>query len=477
MRNRGGIQGVASNPAIVGAVTVLVIIVAVFLAYNANNGLPFVSTYNIHARVPNANALVKGNEVRIGGSRVGVVKSVKPVEDPVNSGRVVAELNLSLDKSAEPVPANSTMIIRPKSPLGLKYLQIVPGDSAKGLKAGETLPVSAARPEPVDLDQFFDMFDEKTRDAIQRNLTGFGNGFAGRGPQFNEAFGALRQLTESSQPVLRALVEPSTNFAGFWRALENLSATVAPVAATQADLFVALDRTFAAFARVSRPLIQETIEKGPPTLDTAIADLPTLRPFLNDSARFFNAFRPGARALGQTSPTINAALRAGIPALNRSPALFAQLDPTAEALVAFQEADGVMSGLNLLIDTNEVLKPGIRFIAPAQTTCNYFTLVLRNLANALSEHNGSAYWLGATSFEVPVGPNGESGPASAPANGPERTNFLHSNPHPNTASPGQTFECEAGNIRNPFMTKGSASIGNIAGNQGTRTSGQPKGSG
>ena len=73
MRNRGGLQGIASNPILVGAVTVLVIIVAVFLAYNANNGLPFVSTYNLKARVPNADALVKGNEVRIGGVRVGII--------------------------------------------------------------------------------------------------------------------------------------------------------------------------------------------------------------------------------------------------------------------------------------------------------------------------------------------------------------------------------------------------------------------
>ena len=40
------------SPVLVGAVTVLVIIVAVFLAYNANNGLPFVSTYDLKARVP-----------------------------------------------------------------------------------------------------------------------------------------------------------------------------------------------------------------------------------------------------------------------------------------------------------------------------------------------------------------------------------------------------------------------------------------
>jgi phospholipid/cholesterol/gamma-HCH transport system substrate-binding protein len=440
MRNRGGIQGVASSPVIVGAVTVLVVIVAVFLAYNANNGLPFVSTYDLKARVPNATALVKGNEVRIGGSRVGVVKSVKPVQ--IGNGAVAAELSLSLDKGAEPIPANSTMIIRPKSPLGLKYLQIIPGDSKKGLEAGETIPLSAARPEPVDIDQFFDMFDEKTRSAIQRNNAGYGNGFAGRGPQVNAAFGALRSLAEHGQPVLRTLVEPNTNFGGFWEALEDLSATVAPVAEQQASMFVALDRTFAAFARVSRPFIQETIVKGPPTLDAVTADLPALRPFFHDSARFFTALRPGAKALGETSPTINAALRAGIPALNRSPALYAQLTPTAEALVDFQNEPGVFNGLDLLIDTNEVLAPTIKYVKPAQTTCHYFSLVFRNLSNSFSETNGNGNWLGAITWEAPTGPNSEATPASAPANGPGVKNHLHYNPYPQT---GQDGVCEAGN--------------------------------
>ncbi|MGB7588761.1 MAG: MlaD family protein [Solirubrobacterales bacterium] len=445
MRNRSGIQGVASNPVIVGTVTVLIVIVAVFLAYNANNGLPFVSTYNLQARVPNADALVKGNEVRIGGARVGVVKSVKPVQ--LTGGAVAAELSLSLDKSAEPIPVNSTMIIRPKSPLGLKYLEIVPGDSSRGFAAGETIPLSAARPEPVDIDQFFDMFNEQTRTAIKRNLSGFGNAFAGRGPQINGAIGALRRLVESGPPILRLLVTPSTNFAGFWRALEDLSATVAPVAETQGTLFVALDRTFAAFARVSRPFIQETISKGPSTLDAANADLPALRPFFHDSERFFAALQPGASALAKTSPTINAALQAGIPALNASPILYAQLPPTAEALLAFQNSPGVFNGLDLLIDTNNLLNPAIKFIAPAQTTCNYLSLDFNNLASVFSESNGNGNWAGAISFEAPEGPNAEAGPSSAPANGPESTNHLHYNPYPRTAAPGQGGVCEAGNER------------------------------
>lgn len=461
MRNRGGIQGVASSPAIVGAVTVLVLVVAVFLAYNANNGLPFVSTYDLKARVPNATALVQGNEVRIGGSRVGVIKEVKPVQ--IGNGRIAAELSLSLDKGAETIPANSTMIIRPKSPLGLKYLQIVPGDSSKGLEAGETIPLSAARPEPVDIDQFFDMFDERTRTAIQRNNAGFGNAFAGRGPQINSAIGALRGLVESGSPVLRTLVKPSTRFGAFWEALEDLSATVAPVAEQQASMFVALDRTFAAFARVSRPYIQETIVKGPPTLESVTADLPALRPFLNDAGRFFTAFKPGAKALGETSPTINAALRAGIPALNRSPRLYRQLTPTAEALLDFQAEPGVFNGLDLLIDTNEVLAPSIKYIAPAQTTCQYLTLTFQQLASAFGQGNGEGNWLSAISFEAPSGPNAESGPASAPANGPNLKNHLHYNPYPRT---GQDGICEAGNER---YTPGKTIIGHAPELWGTST--------
>jgi virulence factor Mce-like protein len=457
MRNRSGIGGIAASPVLVGAVTVLVVIVAVFLAYNANNGLPFVSTYDLHARVPNADALVKGNEVRIGGVRVGVVKSVVPVQ--LKNGEVEAELSLSLDKNAEPIPANSTMVVRPKSALGLKFLSIIPGDSKKGFEAGETIPVSAATTEPGDIDKFFDMFNERTRDAIRQNLAGFGNALAGRGPQLNEAIGSLRGLVENAEPSLASIVAPSTNFGGFFRALEDLSATVAPVAQTQANMFTVLDQTFAAFAHVSRPYIQETISKSPPTLDEVNADLPQIRPFLKDSARFFTALKPGAVALRETSPIIAESLHAGVPVLNSTPVLNNQLPPTAEALLAFQQAPGTITGLELLTDTNQTLKPSLQFITPAQTTCSYLTLTFRQLSKATSQGNSNGKWLNFISFPPPEGPNSESGQASAPADGhgkEETANHLHYNPLPNTAAPGQTRGCEAGNER---YVKGKTIIG------------------
>jgi virulence factor Mce-like protein len=465
MRNRSGLSGVASNPILVGAVTVLVVIVAVFLAYNANNGLPFVSTYNLKARVPNADALVKGNEVRIGGVRVGVVKKVVPVH--LSDGRVAAELSLSLDKNAEPLPVDSTITVRPKSALGLKFLQVTPGDSKKGFEAGETIPVTASHPEPVDIDEFFDMFDEPTRKAIRQNLAGFGNALAGRGPQLNEAFGALRRTVESGQPVLRKIVEPSSNFAGFWRALEDLSATVAPVAETQASMFAALDRTFAAFARVSRPYIQETIEKSPPTLDEVNADLPAIRPFLVDSARFFTALRPGVQALAKTSPVIAESLHAGIPVLNASPVLNDQLPPTAEALVDFQEAPGTINGLKLLTDTNRVLKPSLAYLVPSQTVCHYWSLAFSEIANAGSQGNSNGNWLAFISFAPPEGPNSESTFAGTPADDPaDKENHLHYNPYPQTAAPGQKNVCEAGNEK---FVRGETVIGHSPELWGTTT--------
>jgi virulence factor Mce-like protein len=470
MRNRSGISGVASSPVLVGAVTVLVVIVAVFLAYNANNGLPFVSTYNLKARVPNADALVQGNEVRIGGVRVGTVRGVVPVQ--TGDGKVAAELTLKLDKNVELLPVDSTITIRPKSALGLKFLQITPGDSSKGFKAGERIPVSASTPEPVDIDQFFDMFDEPTRKAIQKNLAGFGNALAGRGPQINEALGAIRRAVESGQPALRKLAEPSTDFGGFWEALSAFSATVAPVAETQANLFVALDSTFLAFARVSRPYIQETIEKSPPTLDEVNADLPAVRPFLRDSARFFTALQPGAKALAKTSPVIAASLHAGIPVLNASPVLDNQLQPTAEALVDFQESPGVFNGLDLLIDTNRQLKPSLAYLTPSQTVCNYWALTFKFLANANSQGNANGNWLQFLSFAPPEGPNSESTFASAPANDPDpnnKANHLHYNPLPKTAAPGQGGVCEAGNEK---YARGETVIGNAAELWGTTTRGQ-----
>ena len=92
------------------------------------------------------------------------------------------------------------------------------------------------------------------------------------------------------------------------------------------------------------------------------------------------------------------------------------------------------------------------------------------MSSLLSEGDVHGTWQRFIIIATPQGPNNEGGPSSAPANGgtPTRDNYLHSNPYPNTASPGQPKECEAGN--EPFLV-GRKVIGNVPGKQPAKTEG------
>ena len=476
------VGSLAASPTLVGAVTVLVVVVAVFLSYQANQGLPFVPTYKLAAELPDTQTLVPGNEVRIGGIRVGQIKSVEPVtvdnapcpNDPtLRCVTDVAKVNMELNQDLQPLPEDSTVVVRARSALGLKYLEIDRGNSTHGFEPGSTMPLTAARPEPVDIDQVFNMFDEPTRTAIQTNLLEFGNALAGRGVDLNAAIGQLKPLVERLTPVMRNLADPNTGLSNFVSSLSATAAEVAPVAEIQGQLFADLDTTFAAFARVSRPFIQEAISKAPSAEDTAIATLPTIRPFLANTSKLFDELTPGFDAIRPVSRDVSGAVAVGVKARRLSPAFNAQLDPTAQALLDFNNNAGVRGGINALNALGDQLKPLLSFVAPAQSVCNYGTLLFRNIASSLSIGNPNATFQRFIVLAPPDAPNSEQGPSSAPASGGAEdvlgTNFLHFNPYPNTAAPGQVQECEAGNEK---YLAGQVVIGNEPGNQGIVTQDQ-----
>ncbi|HEX8102483.1 MAG TPA: MlaD family protein [Solirubrobacteraceae bacterium] len=462
MNVRSG-SGIAGNPVLIGAATTLIVIVAVFLAYNANQGLPFVPTYQLKVQAPSAANLVRGNEVRIGGARVGAVTRIEARRRP--DGTSYALLTLELERDAQPLPDDSTVIIRPRSALGLKYVQLDRGSSRRGFPDGATIPLAASRPEQVEIDEFLNMFDDRTRSAMQRNLTGFGTAFAGRGADLNTAIGELRPLLRDVEPLARTLAAPETDLRGFVRSLARAAEEVAPVARQQAELFANLETTFRALSAVA-PQIQETITAGRPALDTAIRSLPAQRPFLENSTRLFAELRPGARALRGAAPDLAAALTAGTPALRQAVGLNQRLEPVFTTLRSFAEDPVVPRGIRRLDDTVETLRPTLDFVAPAQLTCNYVSLLLRNGASVLSEGDDRGTWQRFNIVATPQGPNNEGGPASAPANGPQPTNHLHSNPYPNTAAPGQPRECEPAN--EPYLA-GRTVIGNVPGTQQATT--------
>jgi virulence factor Mce-like protein len=458
----------AGSPVLVGALTVLVVIVAVFLSYNANKGLPFVPTYDISAQLPNAAQLVAGNEVRIGGFRVGVVDTITAKRRP--DGSTYAEIHMKLQTDVEPLPVDSTVIVRSRSALGLKYVQLTPGSAKTGFLAGATIPLANAQPRPVEIDQVFNTFDLPTRIGARKSLEGLGNALAGRGVNLNEAISLLPPLLTNLEPVATNLVDPATRLARFFPSLERAARIVAPAADVQGQLFGNLDTTFTALSVVARPFIQATISKSPPTLDTVTAGLPVQRAFLANLTGLAADLRPGVHQLPATMPILANALANGSRTLPLTPPLNQRLANVFVSLQHFASDPLVPLGISRLNDTVNSLNPTLAFLTPAQTVCNYATLWFRNVSSVLSEGDANGTWQRFIIIPTPQGPNSESGASSAPANGPTAPNHLHANPYPNTAAPGQNpKECEAGN--EPYIL-GQTIVGNAPGNQGTHTSGQ-----
>jgi ABC-type transporter Mla subunit MlaD len=465
--NRRRRSSLAGSPLLIGAVTTLIVVVAVFLSYNANNGLPFVPTYNIKVQLPQGSGLQPSNQVRIAGQRVGLVSSMSPHMNP-RTGQVTAFANLKLEKTVEPLPVDTRAIVLSVSAIGLKYLELEKGNSARNLKAGQLIPVSQTR-EPVDIDQLFNMFDEKTRLASKVNLNNFGDGLAGRGLGLNTTISELRPLVNNAVPVLHNLASPQTGLREFFIALDRAASQAAPVANQQAAFFSDQDTFFKAWAGVAKSLEEATVE-GPASLEQAIHSLPNQAALLEKSAEFMHLLHPSAHILRTVAQPLGHAFAVGAVNLQKATSLNAQLASSAQALQSFAKNPIVLVGLEDFTQTLQYANPAIAGLAGAQAFCNYLTLTFRNVASVQAETAGVGTVARAGLVLAPSGPNNEGYPSSAPANGPSTekafinsniivdNNHVHGDPYPNVGGPGQPKLCEAGN---ETYEKGKAVFGNL----------------
>src|SRR3954464_886578 len=384
MSRSRGTSALIASPVLVGAVTVLIALIAVFISYSANKGLPFVPTYTLRAELPSGAKLVEGNEIRAGGFRVGVVDKLEP--RTVSRGghtRTVALATLKLDKTVEPLAVDPTLRTRERSALGLKYIQLTPGHQKRTFTAGDTIPLKNAS-QPLELENVNQIFDRRTRPAVRDATAGFGDAFAGRGSSLNTAIESLNPLFRSLTPVMRNLADPRTELNQFFLQIGRASAQVAPVAHTQAVLFTNMADTFAAISRCD-VCLQLTIERSPPSLDAAIHSFPVQRGFYTDFADLSRRLRPAARELPRSLPLINTAFKVGTPVLPKTTKLNERLQG------AFKEAENLFDDPNTLLTLRDirtalhVSRPAVQFIAPYNTVCNYSVYFLNSLGEAQSQ--------------------------------------------------------------------------------------------
>ncbi len=488
MKRRRRTSSVAANPILIGAVTTVVLVVAVFLAYNANKGLPFVPTFTLKVEVQNAQRLVVGNEVREGGERIGQVAAIDPLR--LDDGDLGAQLELQLDRKFSPIPDDTKYVIRSKGTLGLKYIDQVRGTSGKAYRENSVVPAGPDSTTP-ELDDFFSTFDAPTRENIRRNLDTYAAAFAGRGVDLNRTFAALPELLGDLSPVMRTLSAPSTDLRGFFSELGDFFRVTSPVAGQLVEGFRSGADTFEAFSRDPRALDQ-TIAESPGTLDVAIRELPVQRQLFRALAQIGPQASGAAAALRTSAPTISRALAVGTDVLPETTRLSSDLQGALRSVGSLGRSPQAKLTLRGLRSTADTLNPTLQYIGPHITVCNYFNYFWTFFADHLSERVPSGTLQRIEAKMVPFGQtNGQSSfGATAPSDGtgvplaepggPDPA-ALHAQPYGRAVDEQGNADCEQGQRGYLNRVAEGAPAGlNIAvdprtpGNQGPTFTGKPR---
>ena len=127
------------------------------------------SSYRVTAEFENAGQLVKGNDVRVGGAKVGSVKEI----DVSPSGLAEVTFEVS-DDDYMPLRRGTEAVVKLGSLSGIanRYVDLQLGpDDGDDIDDGGRIGPDDTR-AAVELDQVFNIFDARTRRALQDVVAG-----------------------------------------------------------------------------------------------------------------------------------------------------------------------------------------------------------------------------------------------------------------------------------------------------------------
>ncbi|MEJ7825201.1 MAG: MlaD family protein [Solirubrobacteraceae bacterium] len=261
--------------AIIGAVVVIAIVFAL-------SG----SDYTVVARFVSASQVVKGNEVKVSGEPVGKVREVRLTGDGL------AELTLSIDADGyHPLREGTWAIVRQASLSGVanRYVDLQLGGADRpDIPDGGRLETESTE-AAVDLDQIFDTFDPKARDAVSSSVSFLRDFQAGSEDEANAALRYLNPLLSSSS---RLLAEVNRNTPYLQRFVDETARLVTDVSARDgvlSDLVSNLATTTSALTSngeslgESIGLLPNVLRKSNSTFVDLRASLDDLTPLVDDA--------------------------------------------------------------------------------------------------------------------------------------------------------------------------------------------------
>ena len=299
-------------------VLVLLAIVAVgVLLFRGDGG------YTVTAEFINAGQLVKGNEVKAGGVSVGSVKDIDVSQD----GHAEVKLGIS-DDDYQPLRRGTQVTIKQASLSGIanRYvdLQLGPANGEEIDDGGTIGPDQTAT--AVELDQIFDLFDERTRTGLQDFFKGSAEMLRGRGrelrrgvhylnPALSTGARLFQELTRDEALLERFLVDSGTLVNALAQRRDDLTGVVGN-----------LNATFGALGR-QQDALAESVERLPPFMRRANTTFVNLRSALDDVDPFVDASKPAVRRLGPFLDEARLFVRDGEPTIRDLSRTISQAGP------------------------------------------------------------------------------------------------------------------------------------------------------
>jgi phospholipid/cholesterol/gamma-HCH transport system substrate-binding protein len=292
-----------------GIVVVAALLVALVL-FRGDGG------YTVTAEFLNGGQLVPGNPVRVAGANVGTV------EDLSISENGEALVRFTVDEEYAPLRRGTRAMIKQTSLSGIanRYIDVHlgPADGTEiedggRLSTNETVTA-------VEIDQFFSIFDPKTRQALKDTVKGSAELLRGRGQEINRSVKYLnpalstgtrlfRELSRDEPLLERFLIDSGR----FVNALATRRDDVRGLVSNANTTFRALGNQQAALAESVELLppfmrranttfvnLRNALDDVDPLVDVSIPAVRRLGPFLDDARAFAADAKPTIRDLSLT---------------------------------------------------------------------------------------------------------------------------------------------------------------------------------
>ena len=266
--------------AALGALVLAVIVLAVILLGDGNT-----TTYTI--RLINAGQLVNGDDVQIGGRRVGSIDSI----ELANNNE--AQIKISVEEPYAPLHQGTTATVRATSLSGIanRYIALTPGpNNADELPSGSTLQPDKTT-SIVDLDQLFNTLNPQTRYALQQVVQGSSTWYAGKSSQANASAKYFAPALSTTDAVVQQLIKDQPALTNFLVESSRLVTTLSERSGDLTGLVSNGNATLGAIADENASFDQ-ALALLPGTLRKANTTFVNLRATLDDVTVLVNASKP-----------------------------------------------------------------------------------------------------------------------------------------------------------------------------------------